>query len=1808
MSRPVPRHRLAAGLIVAFAVASLGGSTPEIVPVRVPASRVATWFPAGTNIRVLTPERFEELTKAIRASRGQPGPPRVIKAMHSARWAAGSLSGRSEWTIDRSRATEPSGLISLEPWSPALVGSPGSRRWARSSAEGRLGLQVDATTPASLAFDWQLRATEGSHGQVFDLELPEIAISGLSLDLPAGMVPEADSGTRVAPSPGSPAGRTTWKFEGARGRLRLKLGTPGDLADRPDGPTNWLEGPTRIDLGATSANWIGEWRLASSPGAPDRLAIDLDPGLDLIDLAGPRVTSFRVEGRPPGSRVLVELSPPGPEPATAFVVRAQCRAPAEGTWTIPGARPSGAIWTAGRVSVRVDPSRILQDCIERSGRRVLGGDDQPGGASALVFEPLRVDGPIADLSFRMPSADAAVAIRGCFRIGPDRPSIDVALTWTVDRGPLLMHDVDLAPGWEPDRVVSAEGEPVPWHAEVLSRGGIRVHASPAAIDTEGRASSLILSASRDRPGPGGSIDLPRVRPAPGSGKAIEEIWVTPRVPGFSVRPIQGRGLAWIDPPTSPSTPDRPVPWPADGLMGALAWRWIGDESEGRVERRQIQPGPRIRVGLDAKIAGSRLGLDGSIAIEPDGSGLGSLPVHLDADVATAPDWHPVDPAGPGVEVRPLTPAERLAAGFPARGSAWNLAFSSAPARAFAIAGRIETPWSGTGPIPLLTVPARFRPAGLLAVEVEEADLCRLDVVGLARIDRAGTRPGPEPGAESSPAEAGPRLRRVGLFEYGPEGGKVVATTETRPPGVAGGLVREATLVSQVFDGSGHRHRLVLDIHPDAARSVELSLPAGLILDRARRDGQPVAPIPLGRAIRIDLPSPTLARPSSLLTIDYRIQDGAEAAPLRLGSILPGCSMPCVSFVWEVSTPRSWDVRDESDDLVASDPNADRPWLERLLGTARIGRPADRGASEVIDREAALRDLERFAEQVKDGGESLGDWFLRLDAGRRPLVIDRLSLQAAGLGPGTLRASPTTTARPGTPVVAALAALDLEAVPVGPAILITTTEGATEPARAGSMGRGRWLDRVRRAVAEGTDGSDRFQSADRWRGETTPRAPQAGEGPDRTRAGAGWQVSRFTSTGWPDGSGRLVVADRAAGKVRGWLLTLLIVVVAGLAGDRPWRGRGIGLAMTLAIAATGFSATWPEPSATAQGLLRGALGALGFWSLRATWLGRRPVGWGTFVSRLPGWRSRSVPGALLALVAGIGLAGPGLAEGPGADRPILALFPEPDGSAASPASPRVLMRLEDHDRLVALGEATRPTPGDRALAISAQHRIDREGRDMATVVSRYQVEVAGGGDGPAAWAMPMGRSLDLSATVDDRPVPLAIDVAAGLASVSLPGPGPHSVEFRRGVRIEPSGIEGERVRVAINRAAFARASIGRDPKSRPAELPGAAGQVDVRGDRVEGLIGPLATLEARWQLDGSPVREPTPGNVEASVLWDALPLGDLARVRLVHSGPLPLASIEIEVEPGVLVRRLAVPGSSTVRLAGTPDHPAWIVRADPPLPRGVPFELELWRGLTNLGGPRVLPGFRLGGAGHLAGAVGLRKPPGWSGRLAAEGDADPAEGRAFQARWADAIGTGLVWAGSAPFDQANRPAPTISPPILRRSVQGRLACELGPGRLVATLEATLSDLEGRSFAVELGFPTDFRITLVRADGLADWRRSARDRIRLQFDGSIARDRRIRLEGFVPAPADSALTESRSFLARIPWPRWFGVDAEAGAADAVLPQPVLLRAGDPRRDPPDARARLGPGLPGLVPGRSARGAGPGPVDIADRRWWASRSGAS
>ncbi len=1242
------------------------------------------------------------------------------------------------------------------------------------------------------------------------------------------------------------------------------------------------------------------------------------------------------------------------------------------------------------------------------------------------------------------------------------------------------------------------------------------------------------------------------------------------------------------------------------LHQALAWRWTSDRAEAQVARERVEADPAGSVHLTAAVVGrDALRLDWRIAVEAGAEPIRSIAVALDeTDGAEADDWHFRDETT-GLELarRPLDAAARDAAGLPGTGPAWELDFPSPRFGRVVVRSRREVPWTGLGRVPLLSLPARFHASGIVLIEVDRGIRTTAEATGLRTLDPAsaaaamGGDDRDEWDETRAPDRAG--RRRAHAFGYDGPGGRLVLRTEDLEPARIGGVVAQAVLTTTLDPEGSSRHRLTLRVANDRPRPIVLALPDGATPVRVRRDGQAVSPVATGRSLSIPLPATTASRPFCTVTLDYQSARAGPASGAILRPECPSSSLPCLGFRWEVLAPEPWSVTARGAGLVDADPSPPSPWMRRLLASRRAWGLAP--ASPTEDEAAMLGALDERVAPTRPDEATLGEWFTRWDGGAWPVVIDRMALSSAGWGPKS-RVVPPRVA-PGRRGAAneALRPLGLAVVPIGAALLITTT--AEAPDRPGGPlgepgARAAWSAALREATAWGNDPSDRFQTVARWRGEVTPKALNPDEAAEPEPAPEGWRLRRFAAAGWPGRDATVALVDDRRRDAWAWTAGLAVVVL-GIVGRGMGRSRRVAALTFLLLGSLAAVVATPEgESPVPWGVLGGSAAVLFLWIGRA--LPRLRPARESRPSSLT--RIRPLGSRAMVLVAA-GLAS--VAATARAQRDdggaFLALFPYEGRPDPTRPPDRVVLRLEDYERLTALAEGgarRRPPaspPRPRCIASPGKASMTSSWRPSGTWCATTPPSAPRRGGSRSRGRATSRRSSTAtrcpsgsSRAARRRPSRSPARGRTDSASAGSPRPDAPRRARRSACRSSPWP------RRAPSRTT---APTGGGP-SCPAR-----GRVEPRAAGVEAGLGPADRLDVRWVAAGEDQAPAPSGAVDGLILWDAGPAGDRVRARLTYRNPAGTSAIRIGLGPGVVVRPVAVPGLMDAVVQGPADRPEWLASVDPPLPDGTTIALEFWRPLTPSGLPddhpsRSLPRVEPLGVERFGALLALRRPGDWSGRLtaAAGAGAEPMTEETFVKAWGALPDDPLTLSGAVRLAHATAVALEAGPPADRLVVQPAVQLVLAAGRVEVRMEADLVAASGRADRVAFDVPDALRIAWVDADGLTDWSRRA-GRVLLRFDGPPARLRKLRLSGWVAIPSDPLAPGPAAQEVGVPWPRWVDADARPGTLTVSATAPFqLVDAGPgvvPLNPADGGRAVVGRDDAEDIPGGPARRPGPPPV---------------
>lgn len=1806
-SHPRVHHWIALALLATVALVVTGAGPPEVKRVRVPSAKVRAWFPAESELAGMPLDEFEALVR----SAGQGAErlalrrePRLLRARHEVRWESGALIGRSELQVEGVAGLATT--LALSPWSPAIDPSSPSAPALRIGDDGQTALRIDpGELTSTITLDWDLRGRPGSDGRGFGLDLPHCEVSSLSLDLPADWFPESPRGLRQGPDPGTAADRRSWRFDGSGGPVNLRLRSKGADAGIGSPPSTRVEGTTWIDVAESGATWRADWRVDPGNERVRQFGVELDPGLKLIDVTGPGVASFRIETAGETTRLSISLAVDVEGP-TPVAIRARAAVPDEGPWSIPAARPFDAQWTGGRTAIHLGHGRILETCRERAGRRVTPlfeeRDAAPGTGTLLVFEGT-APRSVADLTLRKPWSDVSAEVQGVLLLRRDRTQLEARVAWTIHRGRLADLVVDLPPGWTPDRVQAASsGEETVWQGEHLQDGGTRLfaHAPPSTDPT--LAPTLTLSARAAGPGQFGSRDLPRIRPV--GVRIADEVWTARVEPGTLVRPTSARGLAWLDP--SAVATDWAVAAPLE-LGQALAWRWIEDDAEGRIQWSRLPAPSTGETQVVAVVGPERLQADWLVTLHRPEGDERTLAVLTSEDVGDTPEWRIVGgDSGPPISARPLDAARRTALGFPAEGLAWELSLPRSIRGRVTLHARIERPWRGQGGIPLIALPEHFHARGTVLVAVDRTLLSTAKTEGLRTLDPplAWRMASPVPGDPLNNLDPG-RPCRAHAFRFdGPRPGRLSLQTERLGPATAGALISEALLTTDATLPGLREHHLVLMLMPESARTLEVRLPDGSTLRRVRRNGRETTPIQAGETLRIPLPEPSAARPTCTITLDYQ----TTAATVDVEPDRPRFSMPCLAFTWNVAVADANGADSRGPVLVNADPGVlpDDPAAPPARRVPGDWPDLNRRPRRLSSPAALWRELDARVRATPTRETTLGELLARWDSGRLPLIVDRVALASAGWGPRSRYLPPRLDPRTIDAVRACLSPLGLTTRPLGNVLLVSSAKEAEAIARRFEDGQGVGLA-LATALTCGSDPSDRLQSVARWQDEPTPEPPTNGPVIDAPLA-EGRRMLHSVAAGWPETGTGIRLFDPSSRTAWRWAAALAVLTLGFLTHRIPARPRAFGAALLLTLALATTARAAPRLASLGIGVVCGSVATLAFWVGQAL---RPPANLaGSRRSRSSRRRRKSgssIVAPLITLVISMNLAvaiaadagdeaakpdartaletGPGLAEHPknaaARDRPIIVLLPYDDVSELQLKGTRVVLLEADVTRLRALAEATPEPLGVEPAASGAEHRVRLEDNERAVIESKFDLWLER--DEPAAWTLPVGQGHDLSARVDGDAVPIRIEPGGALASVSVSGAGRHRLEVRRGVDLGPD----QALDLPINAVATALVEIDVPGESVRLELPCSRGRWGLRDGRIKGGLGPVDRLLIRWgtALDAD-ARTPR-GSVKGQVLWDAWPAGDRVQARLSYHDQAGTSRVRLAPGPGWIIRSASIPGAGVVDAAwqGTPDRPEWVAHLEPPLADGETLQLELWRAAAATARNADEPGRRAPrieplGVEHATISLGLRRPAAWSGRLLPPAGGEPLADAEFVRAWGPLPADNLTMAGAV---QSARPIElevSLRPPTDQPSARTALRLDLLPGRIAVHSETKLTAKSGRIDEAVVKVPIEWTPITVEAEGLTDWSRPSPDLVRLRFDddGASVLERIVRLEGWLPVPTKPLAIGVARLTRDVPWPIWLDTVEEPGTLTVAAPPATSIRL--------DAGAGVAP-MARVEPSNAAKG---------------------
>ena len=1493
----------ACALVLSPAVQSEAPAVHDPLPIRrvtlTPEKLVSELEKAKRGVLVQLPRvEFDALVRrAAETSAAVKNPPRLVEARYVAKLEDTELEGYAEWKI--LNPADRAGILPVAPFNLAIqkVHWPENQRAAvLGELEGKdLGLLVDAPGPSSLYMDWSARSIPTGNGLRYSLEMPASAIATLELDLPAdrAVVISRDTYLLAGPLPAADAKRRTWRL-GFAGRSALTFDVR--RVQGPDIPPPLLLSKlqTRQELTPGQLQADVDFEVEVPRGPVTELRCAFTPTLRPYEVAIRNLESWEV--RPAGGGKTATLVVKLREPFQGGPLQVRCLAPllSEKNWTAPGMKLMDAVPRGETLVLRVHPGVVLEEW-QPGGFRLTRSIFQPDGWQVLTLAAGVDSGPDPvrpGARIQTPGPEFRVRQQTWWQIDPDKPLLTAQLHYEVAQGRLFSLPLTLPPNWEVDHVEMTppdllqhwnvqqdKGKAtllVDLHRPLELNAGARltIRARPTQsfrVSSSGTAvpiPDIVPVGARLREGalgvsvaslfqasanasltstPGDAADETRGRAPwgktaldfyfPYQGQPVEGALVlrtrTPQVRARCLTDVvvaSGRALAMNRLELSPEIGN---PQTLDFLISGppVEWEWKIVRGNNGVQRFERYPDAAPALAVLA--ARTPLGALALLNLPRPGA-LWRLtltqPLREPITLEAAVELTDLDVSGgPALSLLPLATARPL-----------GVAALVAAGPALADQAARQRRWD----VPLVTVPAAERFSGQVTLHLGGADLVQVLSTGLREIVDAPRPDGPR----GAPAGGRPLAVNVSsswrTFRYA-HPPVALSLRGSMPQADRSGeaVADHASLTSTLGPDGRLLHQYRVQVHQWQQPTLPIQLPPGVRLEAVRVNGRSLLQLPAGVEVNgllqhelpvtagvgphqieviygtelpswslwttLTAPAPELPLPVVMLRRVWRLPPGV--APLRGGLLLrlPGVDLDGASFSPAEST--DWAARQEQQ-------------LADAVAQLRKQRSDDWPLGTVLERLAI--------DQRKD----------------RPLVVDSLALQAAGIRRSTaLGAKAWEGAGAATLLAGPWEAAGLVHIGCRPAPLLTTRQQlAAWKTAPGMVVASRSLeDAVAEAAAEGHDRSGRFRTIIDWL--QLPDAVEGGSDGNGPVALPGLEsgVTEWEPLAGADAGAPLTVVRQDMVPVVGLVLAVLVCIAALRFAPQTERKRR--RVILIWLAATGLVLLW-LPAGLRPLLWGPVLGGLG---VAVLWL-VRPL---RVIAGAPSTILRA-PGAPVA-ASGLVLLMAALLPGQAALAPTVYLLPDggqPDKQLVL-APPQLLNQLQALER--------RGVSGLRqAVLLSAVYKGRLEGA-AAHLEATFQLHSFAD---DAVVTLPLTNIQLTEAHLDGAPAHLGKNYA-----LRVTGKGPHVVALRFTTAVVGVGDERE-LRCGIPELPYSRLTL---------RVPTAGGYlyaVEARGAqtttvdggnlRLAADLGAVKQLAARWhreepQQPAVSVREAYYWNLQAS---------------------------------------------------------------------------------------------------------------------------------------------------------------------------------------------------------------------------------------------------------------------------------------------------------------------------------------------------------
>jgi hypothetical protein len=895
--------------------------------VLVPADEPTAWPRDGETFLPIAASDFENW-----ATNGAANAPRarLIATEYRARLEGTQLvAGQGDWDIDIDGEDE--ALLALG--RPSIVIDKPA--WKNSDAIVQIGWWANATGYAlrvpeagHLSFDWHSPAGTSVAGELrIPLNLPCATRSRLIVDLPAGKVPAIDGGVILENEPADDShDLRRWTIAlGDAATSDLRIGDNTEQAS-DDLPVATLHQRLRYHITQRGVDLEATLELRWENATPAVLRLDLPAELHLVDAAlDGHALKWHVtrNGNSSASQATIEL-PAAPGQKTASIaLHAIAPLVTDRPSVLPAPRVVNVFWTSGTIEIVADKSIDISqitpvDCIESS------AVESRGEVSDTEVRTFDAYAPTAGIQVTVAprSPHRQVAVGTSLRVGGAGVVGRMVAQISVAQGSLYRAYAELQPGWTIDAI-----ETIP--ADALAQWFLDSHDGGSSLELQfnraiERGDGVTILVTGRRPEPAGRERLARETLTMIDWRDCEITRNLLRLE--AAEPFELESIAAL-----PAIADDDLTRRDRELVGAAGAAPIIDLQRTR---------EALALRLAPKRGGYRAEIEHFVAVEPGKlvgryqvvcrplqCSVGQVLVFLSQPLPAELQWIEADTRLP-VPARRMPADDPRLGGLPAGGELWQLNLRGLYARPVTLTATFDLPWSDHATLPLVSLPEASEQSGRISIHTADAppivDAARMSPVPLA------AAPTDDATSPSRPCAAY-RYRPMQFYATGEPAEISLAAAPTRSVETLP-LATNIDIESVVTADGAARHRLRYELENRGARRIAFKIPAGLRLESAIVDGDPVADESFGSNLELRLPT---NRPAILmLALSSDRPALAHGAPLS-PPVPHAADLQILNGSWTVWLPDELEAVD-----LAADADGSFNWRQRLFGP--LARDSDDG--------------------------------------------------------------------------------------------------------------------------------------------------------------------------------------------------------------------------------------------------------------------------------------------------------------------------------------------------------------------------------------------------------------------------------------------------------------------------------------------------------------------------------------------------------------------------------------------------------------------------------------------------------------------------------------------------------------------------------------------------------------------------------------------------------------------------------------------------------------------------------------------------